>query len=98
MKPLRDVGFVGTFNFTADDSPIILHFLQVFYIGDPPEVKELISVKRGVRTASPCHQYLADKHQMPVCKKRTSSLFESNANNARVTGDKLGRSDGRSHV
>lgn len=60
---------------TSDANKTCFHFLLTPYIADIPESEEMLSVKRGTRTLSPCHNCLVTNNDFNFnkCGKQTSS-------------------------
>lgn len=64
LQPLAEASFCGLSVQTSDGFRLRLHFMMASYVADLPETEDLLSLKRGSATQSPCHRCMVQKHDL----------------------------------
>lgn len=67
LEPLREYALKGIIMKTSDGIHLRSHLLLASYVADGPEAEDLLSVKRGSMTKSPCCRCLIVKDLLSGC-------------------------------
>lgn len=65
MKPSMNISLIVVSTLTSEAQRIRFHLILSSYIGGTPKAEDLLSVKSGTHTTSPCHSCLVLREQIP---------------------------------
>lgn len=71
LHPLADAVVVGIHDLTSDQNRLRMHVVLGSYVWDNPESEDLLGLKRGNRTNSPCYRCLLSRLYINGCKLET---------------------------
>lgn len=96
LEPLGCDALRGASVKTADEKRLRLHFVLSSYVSDTPEAEDLLGVKRGNNTESPCHRCNVSRDQMPFstceryrCTEESRQIIKAIDGNVATAFDKL---------